>query len=271
MAFSRKRVYAGRSSGRSYKRGKFVRRSRRRFARGRNKTWTSQSATGNQYNYRSRKLRPRAWRRKLWNDTLAKTHYRSSGNGAGTLATQTTIGSATVSIFFPTFIGTPGPTTAFWTTTGGLVTPDTGETAPTFGPGDIVIRGGRIGITITCPDAVTEEIGVTIWVVRLTNDPNVGAIGATLPYGSMIDINPDFAYRVGKVLYNKQAILSGAYPSFTLEHRMRVEKIDKEIFGTELGHQVAFIVAIANLQTTDARTLSTIAYHDLSFTADAIT
>lgn len=244
---------------------------RRRFARSRrNKTWTSQSATGNQFNYRTRRMRPRAWRRMLWRDTIGQQHYRSQGQGTGTLTTGTSQGNGNVQIFNPTFIGVPGPTTAFWTATGGLQPTDAGAAVATFGASDLVIRGGRIGITISCPDAVTQEVACTIWVVRVQEDPNYTFVPTVQSYGGMIDSTPDFQKRVGKVLYNKSAILSGAYPHMTLEHRLRVEKIDQEIFGTELGSQIIFIVSIANLQSADDLTLFTSVYHDLSFTGDAV-
>jgi len=272
MAF-RKRKYLGATSGRSvFKRRRTQYGRRRRGARGsRTKSSTFQNSYGFGLNYKSRMLKRSTWRRKLWNDTLAKTHYRSSGNGVSTQTTGTIQGVGNVAVYYPTFIGTPGPTTAFWTSTGGLQPPDLGATNPTFSVGDITIRGGRVGIVITVPDAVTDEIGVCVWVVKGKEDPNQGNIPAAIAYGSMIDAGPEFNTRVGKVLYTKTAILNNTSPSFSIEHRLRVEKIDQEIYATELGRNVMFIVACSNLTDTSDNTINVLGYHDLSFSADAAT
>lgn len=271
MAYKRKS--SGSRFGRTYKRRRTSRiMGRRRMARrtARNKTWTSQSATGNSMQYRARKLTKRTWRRKLWNDTLAVTHFRSSGCSPLTTTTSTAQGDGLVTLYLPTFIGTPGPTTAFWTVTGGLQATDEGAGTVTFDVTDLVIRGGRIGITLTCPDAVTEEIGVTIYVVQLYSNPDYQLLPNIVTWGSMVDSGPDFNRRLGKVLYNKSAILSNAYSSFTLEHRLKIQKIDQETHGTVLGNQIGFIVTATPLQTSPVTgfSLPTIVYHDLSFTGD---
>lgn len=272
MVYGRKRIYGGRGISRPFKKRRFTRRARRRgIGRRRTTTSTFQNSYGFGMQYRSRKLRAGTWRRKLWNDTLAKTHYRSSGNGVNTMTTGTLQGIGNVTVSYPTFIGTPGPTTAFWTSTGGLQPPDLGATNPTFTVGDMVIRGGRVGVVVSVGDTVTDEIGVTIWVVKLVKDPNNANIASAISYGSMIDATPEFVTRVGKVLYNKTAIINNTNPSFSLEHRLRVQKIDQEIYGTELGDQIAFIISAANLTDTSSETINLLNYHDLSFAADATT
>lgn len=272
MAFKRKftgsrfgRVYKRRRTGRIMKRRRFARRTR-------TKTWTSQSATGNQFQYKSRKISKSRWRNKLWNDTLASQHFRSNGNGTTNIESSTTQGQGAVSLQLPTFIGTPGPTTAFWTAAGGLEITDEGGTAVTFDETDLVIRGGRIGITLTCPDTITEELAVTIAVVSIVQNPDYQLLPTLIPYGSMMDGGPDFTRRLGRILYSKSAIMSNAYSSFTLEHRLRVQKIDQETWGTVLGGQIGFIVTVTPMQSNPATPyeLPAVVYHDLSFTGDTV-
>jgi len=257
--------------GAKRRRTAYRRRGRRRGTR-KTISWTSQTGTLQGLQFKSRKLSKRSWRRKLWQDTLAVQHYRSSGVGPATLTTSTVQGDGSTTIVLPTFIGTPGPTTAFWTATGGLQPTDEGATAVTFDETDLVIRGGRIGITITCPDTITEEIGVTINVVRVFSNPDYGLVPAVVTYGSNLDSGPDFSRRFGKVLYKKTAILSNTYSSMTVEHRLQVEKIDQETFGTVLGGQVIFIVVLTPLQTSPAvgYELPALTYHDMSFTGDTV-
>jgi len=267
-----KRKASGRY-GKVYKRRRRSVRQRFRRARApRNKTWTSQSGSGNQMQYKSRKLRKSAWRRKLWNDTLGQQHYRSSGNGVANIESSNTQGVGNVSLQLPTFIGTPGPTTAFWTATGGLVLTDQGANPVQFAPTDLVIRGGRIGIIITCPDDVTEELAVTIYVIQIFNEPDYSLLPALVSYGSMVDAEPDFNRRFARVLYNKSATMNNTYSSFSLEHRLRVQKIDQETHGTALGGQIGFLVTVTPLQSSPVTPyeLPSLVYHDLSFTGDAI-
>jgi len=251
------------------KRRRTVRSRRSRFPRrSRNQTWTIQTAKGLGQQYRTRRMKPRTWRAILWRDTMAKQHFRSIGNGGVNITTDTTAGQGLVQALYPTFVGNPGPTTAFWTTTGGLVTPDTGASAITFGAGDMVIRGGRVGLTITVPDAVTDEICINIWVVKLTKRPDSGLLPTTWIYGSNLDYAPEFNQQYGKILYSKRAIVNNSYPAFTLEHRLKVQKIDQEIWGTDLGDQIIFLVSAANMQDTTQNTLIAQVYHDMSFVAD---
>jgi len=272
MAFKRK--YSGGKYGGGKRKRLTIRQKFRRQRRAgpRNKTWTSQSSVGNQMQYKSRKLNKSAWRRKLWSDTLGVQHYRSTGNASVSIESSNTVGQGQVSLQLPTFVGPPGPTTAFWTTAGGLVITDQGANPVQFAPTDLVIRGGRIGILITCPDDITEELAVTIYVIQIFSEPDYTLLPTLVPYGGMVDAEPDFNRRLGRILYNKSAVMSNQYSSFSLEHRLRIQKIDQETFGTSLGGQIGFLVTVTPLQTSPVTPyeLPSIVYHDLSFTGDAI-
>ena len=130
---------------------------RRRSTRARTKSWTTQTGGGQSMRYRSKRLSGKKWRNLLWRNTLASQHWRSVGLGASAPVTGTTIGVGVVTINLPTFVGTPGPTTAFWTATGGVLPADEGEATPIFQAADFVIRGGQIGITVSAPDTVPDR------------------------------------------------------------------------------------------------------------------
>lgn len=248
-------------------------RTKRRYNASRKRrglSWTTSSGSAKSMNYRSKKLKRSSYRSHLWRMTLAETHFRSAGNTATTVTTGTSPGSGTVSLVLPTFIGTPGPTTAFWTTTGGLQIPDVGSSAYTFSGGNMVIRGGQVGITISAPDTVTDDCNVKIFVVSLAARPDFTLLPGTAPYGTMIDSNPDFS-RFGKILYVKERTMNYQSPTFTLVHRLRVQKIDIEDWGTTLGSQIAFVVVATNMIDTTANALSAVVWHDMSFAADVVT
>jgi hypothetical protein len=217
--------------------------------------------------YRSRKMRTSKWRNLLWQQTLAQTHWRSSGASPLTFNPSATIGVGTTHIINPTFLGTPGPTTAFWTATGGLQAHDTGGAIPTF-KNDLIIRGGRVGMTIVASDSITDDIGVTVYTCWAKNEANYSAIAANVTWGSNIDVSADFA-EFGKVLSRKDYIINHLYPTTTLEHRLRVQKIDQNEYGTSQGQQIVFILVITNLTTASASpNINVVTYHDMSFSGD---
>lgn len=235
-------------------------------------SWTAQTGVGKGIRPKSKKLSAKKWRSILWRDTLAKTHYRTNGTGVTNIISDTTAGQGLLLEVLPTFVGAPGPTTVFWTTAGGLVPPDTGAAVPTFGTGDMVIRGGQIGIAVTCPDAVTDECVLRLWVVALKSRPDRSILPATVSYGSQPDAAPEFNSQYGKIIDYKEATLNNSYPSFTYVRRLRVSKIDQEVYGTILGGpQIAFLVSLVNMQDTTANTMVGVTWHDMSFSADAIT
>jgi len=269
MAYKRKRVYAPRSTKRR-RTGKGRRFARKRRAGAKKAaSWTIQTGTGKGLFPSSRKLTRRAWKNHLWRDTLANTHWSSMANTTTAINTGTTVALGTTSIIFPTFGGTPGPTTAFWTATGGLQPKDEGAAVPTFEEGNIVIRGGQIGFTVSVPDDQTEECTLRIWTVFLTPEPDLTLVPTTIPYGAQLKSHADFEARVGRVVDYKEATLGhGTNPVFTYVRRLGVQKIDMETWGTTLGKQHIFIVALANMQDATNVILPSITWHDMSFCGD---
>ncbi|AXF52239.1 MAG: putative capsid protein [Anthevirus perseuis] len=216
--------------------------------------------------YRGRKMSARKWRNHLWTHTLTEQHYRSSGNASGTLTTPASIAEGTVVEINPTFLGVPGPTTAFWTVTGGIQPVDTGVAAPAAFSGDLIIRGGQVGMTLSAADAVTDEIAVSVFECWLAKNADDTVLPATLEWGTMIDFAPDFA-NFGKILSRKDMIINNQYPAVTFTRRLRPQKIDQEQFAKP-GQQFCWIVVVANLTQASAETINIVTWHDLSFTGD---
>jgi hypothetical protein len=205
----------------------------------------------------------------LWRDTLFKAHWKSSEMTPTAFASPASQGQGTLQVILPTFSGTVGPTGAFWTVAGGLQLKDTASSAPIFNESNLVIRGGQLGINFTCPDDQPIETVVRIWKVWLIKRPNINLVdNQTINYGTQLTSGPDFESQFGKVMDYKEATLNNNYPSFTYVTRMKIQKIDMETHSTEFGSQIAFVVAVTNMQSGTAISLPSIIWHDLSFTGD---
>jgi len=216
--------------------------------------------------YRSKKLSRKGWRRSLWNQTLHKQHWRSVANSVAAITTNATQGLGTLVAVQPLFVGTPSLTTMFDTVTGGLQVADTGVSVPSFDNGDLVIRGGRIGITFNVEDAVTDEIGISVLTVWTCKNPDFTKLPGSVPWGTTVDAAPDFA-EFGKVLRKQDFVLSNSVPAITIERRLKVQKIDQNDFS-EGGLQIVFVVLATNLSNSAAVACNAIIYHDMSFVGD---
>ena len=202
----------------------------------------------------------------LWNSTLQKAHYRSTGNTTSTLPSSATVGIGAVQVIQPLFIGTPGPTTAFWTSTGGLQPLDTGVAVPTF-DSDIILRGGRIGMTFVAAETVTDDVGITMYTVWTAKNADFTKVPSTITWGGNLDSAPDFA-EFGKILNKQEYIVNNRYPAVQVERRLKVQKIDQNDFE-EGGSQIVYIAVLTNLVNSAAVNINFIVHHDVSFSADA--
>ena len=148
---------------------------------------------------------------------------------------------------------------------------DTGSTAPTFPGGDLIVRGGQIGITVSAADTVTDDCNVKIFTVRLAKKPDFTKVPSTITYGGMLNGAAEFS-EVGKIVDVKEATINYASnQTITVVRRLGVQKIDMENVGTTLGSQYAFIVCATNMIDATANNLQGIVWHDMSFTGDAVT
>lgn len=217
--------------------------------------------------FRSKKLRPRAYRSALWRDTLFKAHYRSILDRVSTVAMPADTRS---SIFG---ISPVHGDVAFWTTAGGLQPINTGGIIPDFSD-DITVRGGFGSITFTNLNTI-DSIRVKLYLVKTTSNPDL----ATLPAdqstialsASLIDptVIPDFQL-FGKVLKSFDLLLLPGQRPATFFQRMPIQKLDQIIFQTNGGNRYWWLYFSSQTSNVDSinNTLRVQFGHNLSFSAD---
>jgi len=263
MAFSKKRKSSNVRRRLTY--GK----KRRTTRRGRGKkvsAFTSQSGSGGAVNYKARKTSRRAYRKHLWDSTLFKEHYRSIGSVVTSFNTPATV--STVSVLAEKAIDN-GSGSSFWGAAGGALAPDVTFALPAF-TGDIIIRGGKIGLRIANvldPAVSAETLQGTVMLVRTTKNWTPGAITTPQPLGWDTSLIPDFDTRVGKIVYRKNFLLTDAQTAL-VEYRIPLQKIDANDFQLVYNTYVWIIMA-GNTSQATADTMTVTKYFNLSFSADA--
>lgn len=264
MVFTRKRVYASafRPLART-NRGKF---KRRRFSRRKGKkstSATSQKGSGFILNFKSKKLNGRVWRKKLWDSTTQKAHYRSAGAFSG--VATTTVANTTWQVNLVQAVDNgAGP---FWTTAGGAQVLDSGVAVPTFRD-DIVLRGGRVGMSLY-NDSTTGPVEVLVVLVKNSPRPAAGlaAIPTNPPVGWDLSMFNEFTKDVGRVVYNKKMLLE-ANAVGEIEYRLPVMKIDQEAWSTDQQRYIWFTL-VRDFDPVDQNTIRIVSYFNVSFSADA--
>lgn len=239
---------------RAFKRRRTVRKGRKTIA------FTSQSGIGRSLGFRSRKLVRRRWNSMLWNTTLQKEHYRSN------LAQHFTISATNSPLMNYTVQNALNFANPFWLAAGGAVSTDA-VAVPSF-DGDIILRGGKIGLLLSNPIADTTSIRVQVMLIRtgLNVDPTI--TGTTVSVGWDPSLAVDFPSRVGKVIYRKDILLENSSTS-EVEYRVKIQKIDQDNFLSNKYTYRWFIMA-CNPEATGSTSLAITRYYNLSFSADAI-
>jgi len=232
------------------------------------KAYTMFKGAGYTLPYRSKKLSASAFRRKLWQDTLSSQHYRSVDSNAVAQTTGATTGAGSVGLYTPLLSAAGG--NPFWTVAGGLLPPDTAGVSPIF-RGDVVLRGGKIGISISAAGTVPDATIVKVWTVKTVSNPIVARVVTPQSLGWDPSMSPDFISEFGRVISYREACINGNFPILTVEHRLKVQKIDQASFVDDFGHQYVFIVHVVNAVDTTDTSLTVIPYHNVSFSADATT
>jgi len=260
-------------------RRRFMRR-RRRFVRrkGRNSFVTTQQHGGlTGLTYKSRKMGLRKWRSNLFRSTNHLPHYRSVFLGQDTYVTGTTQGSAVPIRYLPE-LG-PSTTDGFWTVAGGLQLLDRDIGLSDF-IGDITIRGGVVGLNVTCLDAVTDLIAVSVYLTFIkpgTRDP-LNYLTTAMPFNWDPQVQADASAGGWKVLRKWTGLLNYNNPAMAVTHRLKPRKIDRALYllnvvdfqSTPAG-QFCFVVHACNLTSASSVNLTVHRTHNLSFSADADT
>lgn len=256
MAFSRKRTFAGASRTWGAKRRRTAGKFRRpKFRRRRNAGNASSSgartvSTG----YRGRKMRPRAWRRALFNSTNFKSHFRSLYSNAFNLTTPASLITASCGY-------QPMISDEFWIQANGARPPVAAGATPFANLDDLVIRGGssRIGFANSTTNSLVR---VRLWKLRLTHDGSI-PIGTPNTIGWDPTLDPDWQ-KFYTVLEGKQFILA---PLEAIEHShfFGCMKIDADIWDNG-DRRFYWAWSGENMTSAAAVAVNVTISHNVSFT-----
>lgn len=193
-----------------------------------------------------------------------KTKYRT--NFAFTQGQATPANSAQVSIgIYDAFGNTASP---FWTSGGGAIQSDVGVAVPTF-TGDVVVRGGVLGIRITNQSADTQPQQVRVTLFRTTDKQGVAPPGiANQPVGFDVSQLVDFKTLYGKIMMTKTALLENSNVVECV-FRMKVHKVDQYDYS-QLTKRFYWAVSVGGTESAAASTATVTQYWNASFVADAV-
>lgn len=217
-----------------------------------------------------RRLRPRQWRRIIFRDTLAQSHWRSDSTVTGAVATGGTAGQGPITYDFPLGTGTTlGSITGFWLAANGTqpINAAGDNTVPHF-KGDITIRGGYIFAMLGSIDA-NQVVHFKVYLI-ITN-PLPQSTGLAANASTQLDsydptIGPNFK-DWGRLVATREGMISGgATQRFTW--RLKPQKINQYTFA-QGGKQPFFLVHIINTTGTATENVQLTTGFNLSFSADA--
>lgn len=216
------------------------------------------------------KYSPRRFRKRLLSDTTSNTHYRS----LWTTSTTQSAPATPVNITVTKYPALPLPSVQpFWTTPAALPV-DTGNAVPGFGR-NIVIRGGRIILSVSLRTSTPDTVKARVWLIYrkpCTDDTLLPSSSSTNAWTWDPSVTPDFT-RYGRVLRTWQAILEPTTGScsFQVFHTLRPQKIDHENFEQK-GQTLEWVVGLHKLSNIGAAVAPTdVQYgHSLSFSGDEI-
>lgn len=268
-------------------------RKRARFMSGRNGSFVGrrfQSSTAERpflldNRFRSRKLSKRRWRKVLWRDTLAQTHYRSVADIGVSLGLSSATATSPVN-FEPmltnAFAGLTD-TAPFWTAGGGLQPNETGAALPLFGDNDIVLRGGYSRLQFSPNDTVVLPIRVKVWVVRAVQNPDLAKITAITTGNQAADwdptLVPEFVQDVGRVVLAKETLLLPGARPFEMVWKLNVQKIDQAVWQGKVGPPIEppggrfywmWQLQPTNTTAATGQLVAVLKGHNLSFSADTV-
>lgn len=233
----------------------------------RNTSYTSKKGTGSAIPFRSRKISGRRYRSILWNDSILRTKYRT--NFAFTQGQTTPLTSSAMSVvLYDAFGNTASPP---WTVGGGALANDFGTPVPIFS-GDIIIRGGVLGIRISNQSADSQPQEVKVFLLVTPNRSTTGAALAPpaisdQPVGFDLSQLTDFPSIYGKVLYSKTALIENSNV-VEFVYRMRTHRIDRYQYA-QAAKRFYWVVAVGGTETAAASTATVTQYWNASFVGDS--
>lgn len=284
MAFKRGRSDSGVAFGRPSKRGRFMRRRFRRRGRKNVLAWNAEKGSTYSIRFRKRRIRPRRWRRMIYRETESQTHWRSvfatsaftdPGNPAGTVL-NTPNNLTQVNVAFCRALARTAVPEHFWDAGGGAQPKDFGGVVPAFS-GDAVIRGGYARVTIAPTLSDTEALFIRVYAVWAPNLNGLAAEINDLQVTKSKDwepsVFPDFT-KIGKILYSRETIARPGDNPFTVVHRLKPQKVDRNRF--QAGHlQLWWLIMVGKASETEAvptaKSVSVTRSFNMSFVMDTNT
>lgn len=249
----RKRIYGGR--GRSVVRRK---RTYRRTGRRRYSGVTSKSGSGSTFNFRSRRLSRRRWNHALWTSTLQKQHVRSVF--AVTAAVVSNPDPAVSSVVALRAIQD------FYLPANGAQPYDAGLSLPQF-TGDVVVRGGVMGLRLINDPADVSPLHVKVYLVKSGDKLVTSNVPSTVSLGWDPSIVPNFGTDVGKVIMERTFLIENSN-SAEVRYRIPIMKVDTGTWPS--GANQYFWFVLVNSANGIATQLTTQRYFNLSFTGDGV-
>jgi len=249
-----------------FKRRRFVK-SKKSYRRGygsKGTSYTSQSGRTGSVFFKKKRFNKRVYKRRLWNSTVDKQHYRSSGGLVQAVSSPGSAQSKHWERLGSIYNGTTGQ---FWTTNGGAVSHVSGGTVPTF-DGDIVIRGGEIGVNILNVGDVS--VTVEVYLMFSVSNPTFVTIGngsGDSNIGFEPTMIPEFRQTNGKVLMKKEFLLQPDQTGI-VTRKLFVQKVDKDNFIAGAS-QYQWLVNCRNLQNDSVAVVNVARMYNLTFTGDA--
>lgn len=250
----RKRVYGGRMPMTKRRKTYHKRyRKTRRYAGN-----TSKSGFGASFNFKSKRLSRRRWNSALWNSTLQKQHVRSVFAVTSAILTQADPSASTVQFV--------RAVQNFWLATNGAQSYDPALPIGLF-DGDLVIRGGVMGIRFTNDPADVSPVTIKLYLVRVGDEFDPANIPTSVSLGWDPSVIPNFGTNVGKVVMERSFLIENSNNA-EVKYRLPIQKVDSSVITAGKNQYYWFIMAnSANgipVQVTHQR------YYNLSFVGDQL-
>lgn len=236
---------------------------RKRFSRRRTAGVTSKSSTGLSFGFKSKKISRKSWNHKLWDSTLQKQHQRSNAAFSDTLLAPPLISQYGVNFRF----ALPSGVSPFWTAAGGAISQDVAQPLPQFS-GDIVIRGGMIGLRVCNDVSSLEPMTVIIYLIRTGDKFNNANAPIQVFEGWDPSLIPDFSTDIGRIVMRRKFLMENAN-SAEVTYRLPIQKIEEAPFNN-LSNQYAWMILVNNNQGTVLSNVTAVRYHNLSFVGDIV-
>jgi len=242
------------------------RRTTSRFKRRRNgpkqTSYSTRSERGNAFRLGGQKLRSSTWRNRLWNQTLSMAKYRSINSLRTTITTPATGTTSTIAVFQMLRFGGNN----FYDVAGGALPPDPFAAVLPFVADSMVIRGGAI--TFSLSNAGADTVGIDAFIMWATSRPDFTLV----PASASIGWDPTLTRQmqdIGRVVLRKNILLK-SQDTVTVSMKLRVQKIENDIYDNRGGAQPYLFLIARNVIGVVPQTITVQLSYNLTFVGDSV-